>query len=287
MPDVEAPSNPAESRGPRRRRRRRRRNRTPRFDWHKALFVLPNLFTLSGMFCGFYAIILCLDHPGPTELYRAALSVFFGIFFDMFDGRVARMTRTQSEFGIQLDSLADMISFGIAPAVILYRWSLSDLGAVGLVVSFVYAGCGASRLARFNVLASKQAGSSKYFLGLPIPLAAGTIVSLVMATYPHPAAPFGTAGALAVALVLGALMVSSVHYRSFKDFRPSRKSVTLVFIAVLLGALITTHWTALRPPTAIAILFVGYITAGLVEEVLFFRRRRDPDAVPPPDRRPA
>ncbi len=147
------------------------------------MFVLPNLFTVSSIFCGFYAITLCAGEVGPAQLYQAALAIFFGIFFDGFDGRVARLTKTQSQFGMELDSLADVITFGVAPAMLVYKWALQPLGFVGIFISFMFAACGALRLARFNVLAqrSHHGGASAFFVGLPIPLAAGVVLSMVIA----------------------------------------------------------------------------------------------------------
>src|SRR4051794_37418047 len=111
-----------------RRNKRLARARLLAFDLRRAMFVLPNLFTLSSIFCGFYAFVLASGDPGPKQFYQASLAVFFGLFFDMADGRVARMTRTQSDFGVQLDSLADLITFGAAPAVIVHKWGLTTLG---------------------------------------------------------------------------------------------------------------------------------------------------------------
>lgn len=251
---------------------RKRRRRRIRFDLQKAMFVLPNLFTVSSIFCGFYAITLCMGESQPIHLYRAAIAIFFGMFFDMFDGRVARLTRTQSEFGVQLDSLADLVSFGAAPGVLLYRWALADLGMGGVFIAFVYVACGALRLARFNVLASREPGSMKYFLGLPIPLAAGTVVALVMSSFPYDQpTPGGVRGVALVTLLLAGLMVSNVRYRTFKDLRPSKKSITLTFVVLLLFAAVSAQ---LKPTIALAALFLGYITLGLVEEVVFFRSRR-------------
>ena len=243
-----------------------------RFDLKKAMFVLPNLFTVSSIFCGFYAVTLCLGTPEPIHLYRAAIAIFFGMFFDMFDGRVARMTRTQSEFGVQLDSLADLLTFGMAPAVLLFEWSLDTLGFGGVVICFLYVACGALRLARFNVLAQREAGSSKYFVGLPIPLAAGTVVATVMASYPfdHPLALRVEHVAVGT-LFLGFLMVSSVRYRTFKDLKLSKKSITLAFVFLLVMAAL---FTRLKPTAALAALFVGYLGFGMLEEIVFFRRRR-------------
>ena len=153
-----------------------------RVKLRKAMFVLPNLFTVSSIFLGFYALTLCTGDATPEQLYRAAIAIFFAMFFDAFDGRVARMTKTQSDFGMELDSLADVVSFGAAPALLVFKWALAPLGTVGLVISFSFAACGALRLARFNVLAMRgDKGSSRFFVGLPIPLAAGAIVALVIA----------------------------------------------------------------------------------------------------------
>lgn len=236
------------------------------------MFVLPNLFTVSSIFCGFYAITLCMGDSQAIHLYRAAIAIFFGMFFDMFDGRVARLTRTQSEFGVQLDSLADLVSFGAAPGVLLYRWALADMGFWGVFIAFVYVACGALRLARFNVLASREPGSLKYFVGLPIPLAAGTVVALVMSSYPYERpTPGGEAGVAIVTLLLAGLMVSNVRYRTFKDLRPSKKSITIIFVIALLFAAVSAQ---MKPTIALAALFLGYITVGLAEEIIFFRRRR-------------
>src|SRR6516165_11402576 len=148
------------------------------------MFVLPNLFTVSSIFLGFYALTLCAGDATPLQLYQAALAIFFAMFFDAFDGRVARMTKTQSEFGVELDSLADVMSFGAAPALLVYKWALGPLGFIGFFLAFSFAACGALRLARFNVLAQRgEKGSSRFFVGLPIPLAAGTLVSIVIAHY--------------------------------------------------------------------------------------------------------
>src|ERR1700688_4984761 len=121
----------------------RRRRRRPRPNLRKLMFVLPNLFTVSSIFCGVYSITLSAGEPTGDNFYRAAVAIFFGSFFDAFDGRVARLTRTQSEFGVELDSLADVISFGVAPALLLYKWALEPLGFWGLFLSFAFSACGA------------------------------------------------------------------------------------------------------------------------------------------------
>jgi CDP-diacylglycerol--serine O-phosphatidyltransferase len=224
------------------------------------------------VFCGFYAILLASGSPSWRDLYRAGLAVCFGIFFDITDGRVARMTRTQSSFGIQLDSLADLVTFGVAPAVIVYRWALEDLGYTGIIVSFVYVACGAIRLARFNVMAADAAGPSRYFIGSPIPLAAGVLVTLVMfhqQTFEAPA----THGVhvMLLVLIVSYLMVSNVRYRTFKDLRLTRRNVTLILLLLGLFGVIAVK---IRPTFAVTICWWGFLAVGLVEEVVFFRRRR-------------
>ena len=165
------------------------------------------------------------------------------MFFDAFDGRVARMTKTQSDFGMQLDSLADVISFGAAPGLLVYKWALAPLGFLGLFVSFAFAACGALRLARFNVLAHRGNKSShRFFVGLPIPLAAGTIVSLVIAHYKafgSAADPTTRVPIAAVVALLAFLMVSTVRYRTFKDLHLSARS--LGAFAVLCAVLGVSH----------------------------------------------
>lgn len=248
------------------------------------MFVVPNLFTLSSVFCGFYAIVIASDDPGPTQLYRACIAVFFGIFFDGADGRVARLTRTQSAFGVQLDSLADLVTFGVAPALILYKWGLSDLGLGGAVACFVYVACGAIRLARFNVLAERAPGPMKYFIGVPIPLAAGVMTTLVMFHQRTFATPVTrTLSIVALVLVVSYLMISNVRYRTFKDLKLTRKSLTIVFSLLILFAVIATR---VRPTFALLAFFWGYLTLGLIEEVIFFRRRRreNSDREPSPNK---
>src|SRR5690606_22374859 len=138
------------------------------------------------VFCGYYAITLAVENASNEAFYRAALLLVFAMLFDTIDGRVARLTRTQSAFGVQLDSLADVMSFGLAPAVLVYQWSLREFGIVGILIAFFYLACGTIRLARFNVLATEESGApkapDKYILGLPIPAAAGILISLIVAS---------------------------------------------------------------------------------------------------------
>ncbi len=257
----------------RRNRQRRRRRSVLRFDLRKAMFVLPNLFTISSVGCGFYAILLASGNPGPTQLYQATLAVFFGLFFDMADGRVARLTKTQSDFGVQLDSLADLVTFGVAPAVIVYRWGLFHMGPLGAFIAFTFVASGAIRLARFNVLASRGGGGpTGHFIGLPIPLAAGVLVTLVMFHQRTFAAPLvREANILVLVLVLSYLMVSNVRYRSFKQVRPTRRTLSIFALVTL--TFVAIAWQ-ISPTFALFSFFCAYVGLGLVEEVIFFRRRR-------------
>ncbi|WP_242341228.1 MULTISPECIES: CDP-diacylglycerol--serine O-phosphatidyltransferase [Anaeromyxobacter] len=249
----------------------------------KAMFVLPNLFTVSSILLGFYALTLCAGEATPLQLYQAALAIFFAMFFDAFDGRVARMTKTQSDFGVQLDSLADVISFGAAPALLVYKWALAPLGFLGFFVSFAFAACGALRLARFNVLAQRgDKGSSRFFVGLPIPLAAGTIVSLVIAHYRHFATTTDPATRVPIALVVGLLaflMVSTVRYRTFKDVHLSARSLTIFAFFTLAGVGVGM---ATRASFVLVVYMAAYIALGLAEALLA-RARPAPDkaSLPP------
>jgi CDP-diacylglycerol--serine O-phosphatidyltransferase len=233
----------------------------------KLMFVLPNLFTVTSIFCGFYALTLTAGEATPAQLYQAALAIFFGIFFDGFDGRVARLTKTQSDFGVELDSLADVISFGVAPGMLVYKWALAPLGFVGLFISFAFAACGALRLARFNVIAqrSPHGGASRFFVGLPIPLAAGVVISMVIAQHASTGQPVPSVARVPIAVVtafLALLMVSTVRYRTFKDLRLSKKSATVFMTFIAAGVLIATQ---LHPAYVLVAYFGAYLLMGLVE----------------------
>lgn len=246
-----------------------------RVNLRKTLFILPNLFTLSSIFCGFYATLLCLGEVDADTFYRASLLIVFAMFFDIIDGRVARLTKTQSAFGVQIDSLADIVSFGVAPAVLVYQWSLSALGAPGALVAFAYVACGAIRLARFNVLAMSASGApkkpGKYIVGLPIPGAAGILVSLVVANHAVAGAlPGSPLVVLAVVCGVSFFMVSTFKFRSFKDLRLNRR--TLLLVGTALG---TSAVVALRFHVSFALVWLLSAYVGIaVAETLFHLSRR-------------
>ncbi len=238
------------------------------------MFVLPNLFTVSSILCGFYALTLSGGDATPSMLYQAALAIFFGIFFDGFDGRVARLTHTQSLFGQELDSLADVITFGVAPALLIYRWALAPLGFVGLFVCFAFAACGALRLARFNVLALRnpKGGGSSFFVGMPIPFAACGLISMVIA---FQASGGGTLPdnarwpVLGVVSFLALLMVSTVRYRTFKDVKLSPKSAGVAVAILVTGVVVATQ---IHPAWVLVAYFGLYLLSGLVESAVMLRR---------------
>lgn len=238
-----------------------------KFELKRALFILPNAFTSASIFCGVYAILYTTMHSDPEALYHAAIAIFFAGFFDMCDGRVARLTKTQSEFGIEFDSLADIISFGVAPAVIVYRWALWPIGPLGILAAITFAACGAIRLARFNVLARRSQGSSDYFMGLPIPIAASMVVALVVAHFRVFEGMPVTKNTLVLALVvlLALLMVSSVSFWTFKNVKFGRKTIYILFASSIAFFIAGLKY----PVSVILVSIIGlYILAGIGRELL-------------------
>jgi CDP-diacylglycerol--serine O-phosphatidyltransferase len=239
----------------------------------KTYFILPNLFTISSIFCGFFAITLAATGGTAEQLYQAALAICFGYFFDTFDGRVARLTKTQSQLGMELDSLADVITFGCAPAMLVYKWGLSSFGLWGVVISFLYVAAGALRLARFNVLSQRESKPGKFIIGLPIPAASAVIVSLVVVNYKVGGSfVYASQASLAVlVLILSYLMISRIRFRSFKDLTINRRSVVVMLLVVLSGVVIAVK---LRASFVFVAMMSAYIMLGLSEEVIFYRKRR-------------
>ncbi len=236
------------------------------FRLKNALFILPNAFTVSSIFCGIYAILHAASENSQDALYHSALAVCFAGFFDMFDGRVARMTKTESDFGMELDSLADVVSFGVAPAVIVYKWALWPLGPIGMFAVFAYAACGAIRLARFNVLAHRDEGSENHFVGLPIPLAAATLVILVIAHFRmfHGLPIERHVFVLGIVIVLGGLMVSTVPYWSFKETHWDVKTATFALAVVVFLWLFGFYF---HLSAGLLLLLGGYISAGIIRSL--------------------
>lgn len=247
-------------------------------DFRKTYFLLPNLFTLAGLFCGFYAISVCArlsdEGGGSDALYKASLAIMLGLFFDAADGRIARLTRTQSELGLHLDSLSDLVTFGVAPGLVIYRWGLEGFGRAGLFIAFLFVAGGAFRLARFNVLSLRAIDEKpgKYMLGLPIPVAATVLISTVMAF--HVIGINQTTNHILVAglvIVLSYLMISRVRFRSMKDLKLTKRTTAVVGLLLASAVLVAVRIS--RP--AVLILLVGcYITLGLIEEMYLLRKGR-------------
>lgn len=248
-------------------------------DFRKTFYILPNLFTLSSVLCGFAALTYTASDRDESDLYLAALAICFGFFFDTFDGRVARLTRTQTDLGRDLDSLADLITFGAAPALMMYKWGLTRFGKLGVFVAGLFVCAGALRLARFNVLARREGehernkGPGKYTLGLPIPPSASVLVLMVIVS--HNAGQYravSETSTAAVVIVLSVLMVSRVRFRSFKDLRLTRRTVGVLLL--LAGAFVATVRAGIEKSFVFLVLVSAYIGLGLAEEVVFFRSRR-------------
>ncbi|HLT31595.1 MAG TPA: CDP-diacylglycerol--serine O-phosphatidyltransferase [Myxococcaceae bacterium] len=243
------------------------------------LFVLPNLFTVSSIFCGFYVVVLASGEADARTLHLAALITLFSNFCDTFDGRVARLTKTQSRFGMELDSLADVVAFGLAPAVLMYHWVLSSLGWLGLLVAFSFTACTALRLARFNVQASEDLGGGAFFTGIPAPMASAALAAIVIAyhrmSWGSQPSPELAPMMAAVTLLLAGLMVSTVRFRTFKQVGRGRTGVLLFggALAVAVGIGLAAH------PAYILITFcTAYIALGLIECVAYWAGRLRPGA---------
>ena len=230
------------------------------------IYLLPNLFTTSALFAGFYGIVAAIN--GRFE--AAAIAVLVAMVFDGMDGRIARMTNTQSDFGAQYDSLADMVSFGVAPALVMYEWTLHSLGKLGFVVAFMYAAGAALRLARFNT----QVGvaDKRYFQGLPSPSAAALVAALVWFGDYIGARESGlmTTAALFVTIAAALLMVSNLRYYSFKEFDLHGRVPFVTVLAVVLGFVLIS----IEPASALLIIFGGYAASGVFETLKLRRKRR-------------
>jgi CDP-diacylglycerol--serine O-phosphatidyltransferase len=223
----------------------------------KGIFVLPNLITLAALFGGFYSIVMAMN--GRFEL--AAYGVFCAMVLDSLDGRVARMTNTQSAFGEQMDSLSDMVSFGAAPALIVYEWELKGLGKLGWVAAFVYCSCAALRLARFNT--NLAVVDRRFFQGLPSPAAAALVIGFIWLMDSSgfqggQEGPWLTWLAFALTLYAGLTMVTNIPFYSFKDVSYKRSVPFIVIVAIALGiAIISIHL-----PGALFGLFMVYGLSG-------------------------
>lgn len=226
----------------------------------RAVYLIPNLLTTGNLFSGLFAILSVFDE----RYLAAAIAILVALVFDMLDGKSARLTNTTSQFGVEYDSLADLVAFGVAPGLLIYAWALRDHGTLGAAVMFAFVACGALRLARYNVMAASS--ESKYFTGLPIPAAASVVATLIIfdrhvvglqsESQPLPI--------LIMTLVLAFLMVSTIKYRSFKDLKfKSGHHVFNYLVWAILGLMLVVAW----PQLMLFLVFAGYAALGPLEKL--------------------
>jgi len=228
------------------------------------IYILPNLMTTGNLFCGFYAII----HSIKGDFVSAAYWIVGASGFDFLDGRLARLTRATSKFGAEYDSLSDLVSFGVAPAIMLFLWALQPFGRVGWLGCFLYVTCGALRLARFNVQA--HVVEKNFFQGLPIPMASGIVASSVLAFSDLGFEPKGNVGLLLMTYLLAFVMVSTFKYRSFKDLDLKER---LPFRYLIMGVALLVV-VLYRPEVNLFILFLTYAILGAVFGILGFGKNK-------------
>ncbi|MDO8494764.1 MAG: CDP-diacylglycerol--serine O-phosphatidyltransferase [Deltaproteobacteria bacterium] len=227
----------------------------------RGVYILPNLCTTGSLFCGFFAVIQILK----GDFVTASWVILLAGIFDLFDGQLARLTSGASQFGIEYDSLVDLASFGFAPAILIYRFSLEEFNRVGWIVSFLFFACGALRLARYNVQAEGE--ERRHFQGLPVPMAAYTLATTVIF---YDVLFESVAGKnvwiLCLTLALGLLMVSTIRYRNAKELHFSRRISFFVLVAVA-AAISFVAW---RPAIMMWIVSIGYVLSGPMEELIYW-----------------
>jgi CDP-diacylglycerol--serine O-phosphatidyltransferase len=240
--------------------RQKRKKRFRRTDG-KGIFILPNLFTSSSLFCGFFAIISSIQ--GRYE--AAAIAIVIAAVFDGLDGRIARFTKTTSFFGVEYDSLSDLVSFGVAPAILAFLWALQPFGRLGWLAAFMYVICGALRLARFNV--EKSSEQTSYFKGLPIPAAACFLASMVL--YGSSINGFSESRhiiSIVIIYILSFLMVSSIRYMSFKEFNIRNQKPFNVLVAIILVFIVIAY----KPNVLLFLILLLYTLSGPVTLLYLF-----------------
>ncbi len=237
----------------------------PRRSGRRGIYLLPNLFTTGALFAGFYAIVAAMGE----RFESSAVAIFIAMVLDGMDGRIARLTNTQSAFGAEYDSLSDMVSFGLAPALVMYEWGLHSLGKLGWLAAFLYTAAAALRLARFNTQVA--VADKNYFQGLPSPSAAAMVAGLVwMGTDYMIAGDSVSYAAAAVTVLAGVLMVSNLRYHSFKSLDlKGRVPFVTVLVVVLAFVLVSIH-----PPQILFALFLIYAASGPLLTLAQLRKRR-------------
>ncbi len=250
----------------------------PRRGLARGIVIFPSLITASAMFLGFYSIILTLRYVEgirDADLAVAVYAIVVAGILDNLDGRIARLMKAESAFGLQFDSIADMVSFGVAPAVMSYGFALIELKRWGWMGAFMFLTCAAIRLARFNVMTA-EAPSRKYFKGLSSPVAAGGLGVTLLMMREYLIEDFFLVAALVATIGIALLMISNVRFRSFKDLNFRRQPIQYFLISLLLLVILIEFGTE-----ALFFVFVIYLLSGLVEELVLFRRRRKSDPSTP------
>lgn len=249
-------------------------SKTPPSVYPKGIFLLPSVMTGINIILGFYSMILVTSHNAPvlpdTVATRAAILIILAAVFDAFDGRIARMTKTTSPFGAQLDSIADVVSFGLAPSILVYHWALKYYVRFGWIAALLFLLAGAIRLARFNVLDSlKNFDAKRYFVGLPIPAAAISIALMVAMIPDITDRAILRFSVLITVYVLAFLMVSSFHFKSFKDIDWRRRRPIGTFFLVVIGVVVVLH----EPFLVMSIMMSVYLISGVMMQIAPRRMR--------------
>ena len=243
---------------------------TEKIKTKRGIYLLPSIITTFALFAGFYSIIASIN----GDFTLAAISIMVAMLWDTLDGRVARLTDTQSAFGAEYDSLSDLVSFGLAPALLVYEWSLSDLGSFGWLAAFIYLACAALRLARFNT----QVGATdkRYFQGLPSPASAGVIASMIwLKFWNFEYFDFGVVSfsyyiGVAITILCGLLMVSNVRYFSFKEFNTTDKASFRFLLLTVLGLIVLLY----KPNIVLFTGFFIYMLSGPYITIFGIYKRR-------------
>ena len=241
------------------------KKRRTRIKMRKGIYILPNLLTTGNLLCGFWAIISVFQE----QFYYAAVAILLASVFDAFDGKVAKLSRATSKFGMQYDSLADLVSFGIAPALLAFSWALRPYGKFGWLAAFTFVACGAIRLARYNVMASS--GETKYFKGVPIPVAA-SMIALTILLYLRLIETNWVKDIVILVMiyVLAFLMVSNIRYFSFKELGLAKRKPISSFVFVVLSLIVIV----MEPVVVLSAFVLFYVFSGPVSMVLAWRKKR-------------
>ena len=231
----------------------------------RGVYILPNLFTTGNLFCGFWAIVSVFHE----QFFYAAIAILLASGFDVLDGKVARLSGATSKFGVQYDSLADLVSFGVAPALLAYSWALRPYGRFGWLAAFLFVVCGALRLARFNVMSAS--GDTKFFKGLPIP-AAASMIALTILLYLRLIETGWVKDIVILVMiyVLAFLMVSNIRYFSFKELDLARRQPFSIFMFIILSMIVIV----LEPVIVLFGFVLAYICSGPVNMILGWRKKR-------------